>query len=40
MARLDAIEKMLALNLIDVNDAREMESMSPYGTEVTDDIEL
>jgi len=40
MARLDAIEKMLALGLIDVNDAREMESMSPYGTEETDDIEL
>jgi HK97 family phage portal protein len=40
MARLDAIEKMLALNLIDVEDAREMESMSPYGNGENDDIEL
>jgi len=31
MARLDAIEKMLALDLIDVETAREMENMSPYG---------
>jgi HK97 family phage portal protein len=31
MARLDAIEKMLALDLIDVATAREMENMSPYG---------
>jgi HK97 family phage portal protein len=31
MARLDAIEKMLALDLIDVQTAREMENMSPYG---------
>jgi HK97 family phage portal protein len=31
MARLDAIEKMLALDLIDVQTARQMENMSPYG---------
>ena len=31
MARLDAIEKMLALDLIDVATARQMENMSPYG---------
>ena len=31
MARLDAIEKMLSLDLIDVQTAREMENMSPYG---------
>ena len=31
MARLDAIEKMLTLDLIDVETAREMESMTPYG---------
>ena len=31
MARLDAIEKMLSLGLIDLEHAREMEHMSPYG---------
>jgi HK97 family phage portal protein len=31
MARLDAIEKMLTLDLIDIQTAREMESMTPYG---------
>jgi HK97 family phage portal protein len=40
MARLDAIEKMLALDLISVETAREMESMSPYGNEESDDINL
>jgi HK97 family phage portal protein len=40
MARLDAIEKMLALGLIDVEHAREMEHMSPYGLGDDDDIEL
>jgi HK97 family phage portal protein len=40
MARLEAIEKMLALGLIDVEDAREMENMSPYGNGENDDIEL
>ena len=40
MARLDAIEKMLTLNLIDVETAREMESMSPYGNGETDELNL
>jgi HK97 family phage portal protein len=40
MARLEAIEKMLSLGLIDVEDAREMENMSPYGNGENDDIEL
>jgi HK97 family phage portal protein len=40
MARLDAIEKMLALDLIDVETAREMESMTPYGNEESNDINL
>ena len=40
MARLEAIEKMLSLGLIDVEDAQEMENMSPYGNGETDDIEL
>jgi HK97 family phage portal protein len=40
MARLDAIEKMLSLNLIDLETAREMESMSPYGNGETNDIDL
>jgi hypothetical protein len=29
--RLDVIEKMLNLNLIDVDQAREMESLTPLG---------
>jgi HK97 family phage portal protein len=40
MARLDAIEKMLALGLIDVEQAREMEQMSPYGIEDTNDFNV
>jgi HK97 family phage portal protein len=40
MARLDAIEKMLALGLIDVEDAREMESMTPYGNGDSDELNL
>jgi HK97 family phage portal protein len=40
MARLDAIEKMLALGLIDVEDAREMESMTPYGNGESDELNL
>jgi HK97 family phage portal protein len=40
MARLDAIEKMLALGLIDVEHAREMEHMSPYGLGDDDDINI
>ena len=37
MSRLEAIEKMLALGLIDVEDAKEMEQMTPNGKEVEDD---
>jgi len=33
MKRLEAIEKMLALGLIDVEDAKEMEQMTPNGNE-------
>lgn len=40
MARLDAIEKMLSLNLIDLETAREMESMTPYGNGDTDDFNV
>jgi phage portal protein BeeE len=40
MARLDAIEKMLSLGLIDVEQAREMEQMSPYGLGDEDAINL
>jgi HK97 family phage portal protein len=40
MARLTAIEKMLQLELIDVETAREMESMTPYGNGDTNDINL
>jgi HK97 family phage portal protein len=40
MARLEAIEKMLALNLIDLETAREMENMSPYGNEDTNDFNV
>jgi HK97 family phage portal protein len=40
MARLEAIEKMLALGLIDVEDAREMESMTPYGNGETDELNV
>jgi HK97 family phage portal protein len=35
--RLEAIEKMLALGLIDVEDAKEMEQMTPNGREQDDD---
>jgi HK97 family phage portal protein len=35
--RLEAIEKMLALGLIDIEDAKEMEQMTPNGKEVEDD---
>ena len=37
MKRLEALEKMLALGLIDVEDAKEMEQMTPNGKEVEDD---
>ena len=40
MARLSAIEKMLQLELIDVETAREMESMTPYGNGDANDINL
>tara|TARA_R110000868_G_scaffold126352_2_gene333351 strand:- start:1555 stop:2718 length:1164 start_codon:yes stop_codon:yes gene_type:complete len=40
MARLDAIEKMLALGLIDIEHAREMEHMSPYGLGDDDAINI
>jgi len=36
MKRLEAIEKMLSLGLIDVEQAKEMEDMSPNGNESTD----
>jgi HK97 family phage portal protein len=35
--RLEAIEKMLALGLIDVEDAKEMESLTPNGRETEDE---
>jgi HK97 family phage portal protein len=35
--RLEAIEKMLALGLIDVEDAKKMEQMTPNGREEDDD---
>jgi hypothetical protein len=34
--RLEAIEKMLSLGLIDVEQAKEMENMTPNGNEDTD----
>ena len=37
MKRLEAIEKMLQLGLIDVDDAKEMENMTPNGSEIEDD---
>jgi HK97 family phage portal protein len=40
MSRLSAIEKMLQLDLIDVETAREMESMTPYGNGEVNDINL
>jgi hypothetical protein len=36
MKRLESIEKMLALGLIDVEQAKEMEQMTPNGNEETD----
>jgi HK97 family phage portal protein len=36
MKRLEAIEKMLALGLIDVEQAKEMEQMTPNGNEEAD----
>jgi hypothetical protein len=37
MKRLEALEKMLALGLIDVDDAKEMEQMTPNGREEEDE---
>ena len=37
MKRLEALEKMLALGLIDVEDAKEMENMTPNGRETEDE---
>jgi len=37
MKRLEALEKMLALGLIDVEDAKEMESLTPNGREEEDE---
>lgn len=36
MKRLEAIEKMLSLGLIDVEQAKEMEDMTPNGNESED----
>jgi hypothetical protein len=36
MARLEAIEKLLALGLIDVNQARSIEQLSPMGETVNE----
>jgi hypothetical protein len=33
MKRLEALEKMMALGLIDVEDAKEMEQLTPNGRE-------
>jgi hypothetical protein len=33
MKRLEALEKMINLGLIDVDDAKEMESLTPNGRE-------
>jgi hypothetical protein len=33
MKRLEALEKMINLGLIDVEDAKEMEQMTPNGRE-------
>jgi hypothetical protein len=40
MARLSAIEKMLQLELSDIETAREMESMTPYGNGEVNDINI
>jgi HK97 family phage portal protein len=37
MKRLEALEKMMALGLIDVEDAKEMESLTPNGRETEDE---
>jgi HK97 family phage portal protein len=37
MKRLEALEKMLNLGLIDIDDAKEMENLTPNGREQNDD---
>jgi HK97 family phage portal protein len=37
MKRLETLEKMLSLGLIDVDDAKEMENLTPNGREQNDD---
>jgi hypothetical protein len=37
MKRLETLEKMLSLGLIDVDDAKEMENLTPNGREQDDD---
>jgi phage portal protein BeeE len=37
MKRLEALEKMLSLGLIDVEEAKEMEQMTPNGRETEDE---
>jgi HK97 family phage portal protein len=37
MKRLEAIEKMLTLGLIDLDTAKEMEDMTPEGSEINDE---
>jgi hypothetical protein len=37
MKRLEAIEKMLTLGLIDLDTAKEMEDMTPEGSESNDE---
>jgi hypothetical protein len=37
MKRLEALEKMINLGLIDVEQAKEMEQMTPNGREQDDD---
>jgi hypothetical protein len=36
MKRLEAIEKMLSLGLIDVEQAKQMEDLTPNGNETDD----
>lgn len=40
ITRLTVIEKMLALGLIDLDDAKEMEDLTPEGRESDDSMEM
>ena len=40
MERLNVVEKLLNLGLIDVNEARSMEDLAPMGEQTTNDINL